>query len=170
MAIVADPVRDIAYDCGTAKLRIGARAVGGVQSMSFPDETVKMEKLRALGQQYATIRTQGVIEIGDGEIEITTVGWADLLSVLPDNFGSVEFPITVAQVHPQIAGPYSVIWDRCKIIGRKEKIETSEKAGLITIPLNVIMVLQKGYDGSYKTIGLRPGQRAIASLDAQALF
>ncbi len=63
-----------------------------------------------------------------------------------------------------------MIWDRCRILGTKHSIDTSEKAGIVEIPISVIMLLHKGFDGVYKTLAMRPGQKNVASLDAQALM
>ncbi len=163
-------VNDIAYDASTARIRISSSAFGGITKLAFPEEKVKNEKILTIGQQYATIRTEGVVEVGDGEIEMTSVGWAAWLAVLPSEFSAIEFPITAAQVHPQFQGPYSVIWDRCKILGTKQDIEASERGNRVTIPVSVIMLLHKGSDGAWKTLARRPGPRQPASPAAQALM
>lgn len=161
-------VNDIAYDCSTARIRFHLSAFGGVTKMSFPEEKIKNEKIVPIGQQYATIRTRGIVEVGDAEIEMTTVGWKAWLSKLPDAFSEIEFPITVAEVHPQSAGPYSVIWDRVKILGTKQEIDNSEKAHRVTIPVSVIMLFHKGSDNQWKTLARRPGQRISGASPAAA--
>lgn len=165
-------VNDIAYDCGTAYVRMHTTRFGGITKLSFPEEKLKVEKLNTVGGQYATIRTAGVVEVGDGEIEMTTVAWRHWLSKLPDNFGNVEFPITVAEVSPQVAGvPYSVIWDRVRILGTKQEIDNSEKAHRVTIPVSVIMLFHRGADGKFKTLARRTGQSGTRpSPAAQALM
>lgn len=163
-------VNDLAYDTSTARVRISTSALGGITKMSFPEEKLKLEKLAPIGYQYQTIRTPGIVEVGDGELEMTTVGWAAWLAYLPPVLSSVEFPITVSEVHPQMPGPYSVIWDRCTILGTKQEIDNSEKAHRVTIPISVILLLHKGADGTFKTLARRPGPKLPVSAAAQALM
>lgn len=168
---MANPANNIALDGSTARIRINASSFGGITKLSIPEEKLKREKIAAIGEAYATIRTPGVVEVGDGELEMTSVGWRAFMAVLPDRFGEIEFPITANQRHYAIPGPgYGVILDRCAILGTKQEIEASEKAGKVTIPLSVILLLHRGADGVWKTLARRPGEAPTASGAAQALM
>ena len=85
-------VNNIALNAASARIRWHLSAFGGFTKLTVPEETVKTEKLVFLGQAYATAYTPGIIEIGDGEAMITTVGWKELLAVLPDIFSEIEWP------------------------------------------------------------------------------
>lgn len=168
---MANAATNIAFDGSTARIRINMSALAGITKLSIPEEKLKREKIAAIGEAYATIRTPGVVEVGDGEMEMTSVGWRAFLAFLPDRFGEVEFPITANQRHYAIPGAaYSVILDRCSILGTKQEIEASEKAGKVTIPLSVILLLHRGADGQWKTLARRPGETPTTSAQAQALM
>ncbi len=163
-------VNNIALNAASARIRWHLSAFGGFTKLTVPEETVKTEKLVFLGQAYATAYTPGIIEIGDGEAMITTVGWKELLAVLPDIFSEIEFPITVSESHVTLDTNYSLLMDRCSIIGTKQEIENSEKARQVTIKLRCMMVKHKGADGAWKTIGRRPGVSPASSPAASALM
>jgi hypothetical protein len=168
---MSNGVNHLAFDGGSTRIRVSRSALGGITKLSIPEEKKKVEKIPTIGEAYATIRTPGVVEVGDGEMEMTSVGWRAWLAVLPDQFGDIEFPITTNQRHTQIRGPgYSVILDRCMILGTKQEIEASEKGNRVTIPLSVIMLIQRGADGTWKTLARRPGTDVSASPAAQQLM
>lgn len=163
-------VNNIALNAASVRVRWHLSAFGGFTKFTIPEETVKREKLVFIGEQYATAYTPGIVEIGDAEAEMTTVGWKEMLAALPDQFSEVEFPITANEGHVTLDTDYTVLMDRCSIIGTKREIEASEKANKVTLKLQVMMVAHKGADDSWKTIARRPGDDPSTSPAAQALM
>ena len=163
-------VNNIALNAASVRLRFHLSAFGGITKITVPEETVKREKLAFIGEQYQTATTPGMVEVGDGEWEMTTVAWKELLAVLPDQFSEVEFPITGNEGHVTLDTDYTVLMDRCSIIGTKREIEASEKAGKVTVKYQCMLVAHKGADGSWKTIARRPGDDPSTSPAAQALM
>lgn len=162
-------VNNIALDGSSARIRWHLSSFGGITKISSVEEKKKIEKVTFLGEQYATAVTPGIIEISDLEIEMTSLGWSNLLGALPDQFGEIEFPITANERHVTVAFGYTVCLDRCAILGTKQEIEASEKARKVTIPMRCMLIHHKGRDGTKKTVGRRPGVSPLASPAAQAL-
>jgi hypothetical protein len=162
-------VNNIALNAASVRLRFHLSAFGGVTKLTIPEETVKREKVPFIGDAYATAYTPGFVEIGDGELEMTTVAWKEMLASLPDQFSEVEFPITANESHVTLDTDYTVVMDRCSIIGTKRDIEAGEKAGRVTLKFQCMLVKHKGADGQYKTIARRAGDDPSTSPAAQAL-
>lgn len=164
-------VNNINYDGSCSFIRFHMTKLGGMTSLDLPDVKKKVEKIAPLGEQYQTIATPGMYEVGDAVAMFTAVGWKVALGKLPDRYGDIEFPITTNERHPTVTAGYSVILDRCQIIGVKGgKIENSEKGRIVEVTMRVILVHEKGEDGKWKTAGRRPGESANASPAAQALM
>jgi len=160
------------YDAGSARIRWHLSSIGGMTKLSLPEQKKKFEKIALIGDQYQTIVTPGIMEIGDATTAFTAVGWKELLAKLPDEYMSIEFPITTNERHVSIPGSYGIVLDRCQIIGHKGgDIEGgSEKNRIIEVTLRVIMVHERGADGKWKTAARRPGVSPEASPAAKALM
>jgi hypothetical protein len=159
----ATSVRNIAFDGSTTRIRISMLALP-CTGIELPDEKKKIEKIAFLGEQVQTIVTPGMLELGDLTIKTTTLVWAkSLLPRLPDVFSELEFPVTVAQLHPAAPAPYHILIDRVAIIGTKQNIENSEKAGIIELPCRAVQMFHWGADRQWKSLVRRPGQPAPAT-------
>jgi hypothetical protein len=161
------------YDATTARIHWGGLAIPGFTSISLPKQERKSKKEPLIGSMYATVRTPGFIEIGECACEFMLTGWQSALAQLPDQYGSIEFPITVREQHPQIRGSFSTILDRCSIqsveLGKIAAGDESHRK--VAVTFQVVMVFERGADGTWKTIGRRPGARIYeASAQAKALM
>lgn len=165
-------INGINYDATCTRLRWNLSAIGGFQKFTIPEQKKKTEKIALIGDQYPTVRTPGVMEISDASAVFTVVGWKELLAKLPDEYMSIEFPITTNERHVQVTSSYGTILDRCQIIGQKGgDIEGgSEKNRLIEVTIQVIMIHERGADGRWKTAARRPGANPDASPAARALM
>lgn len=166
---MATSLRNIAFDGATGRIRFGSVAVPCLK-VTVPKEEVKKEKLAYIGEQIKTVRTLGQLEVGTCEVEMTTAIYAGVILPRLQSHATnlVEFPVTLLERHPQIASPYSIILDRCSIIGTNESKENSEKAQIIKLTLDVIQVYRRGADGQWKTLAWKPTLGASAA--AVALF
>ncbi len=161
--MAATSVRNMAFDGSTTRIRLSMLALP-CTGFQLPDEKKKIEKSAFLGEQVQTIVTPGMLEIGELIIKTTTLVWAkSLLPRLPDDFGELEFPVTVAQLHPAAPAPYHLLIDRCAIIGTKQNIENTEKAGVIEITCRCIQMFHWGADRQWKGLTRRPGKPAPAT-------
>lgn len=164
-------VNNLNYDGSCSFIRWHMTKLGGMISLDLPDVKKKIEKVAALGEQYPTIVTPGMFEVGDATAVFTAVGWKVALGKLPDRYGDIEFPITTNERHPIVTAGYSVILDRCAILGVKGgKLENTEKGRLVEVTLRVMLVHEKGESGGWKTAGRRPGESPQASPAALALM
>lgn len=166
-----DGVNNINYDGSCSRIYWHMTKFGGMVSLDLPDVKKKVEKIALLGEQYQTVVTPGMFEVGDAVATFTAVGWKKALGRLPDRYGDIEFPITTNERHVTVTAGYSTILDRCAIIGVKGgKLENSEKGRLVEVTMRVMLVHEKGESGGWKTAGRRPGESPLASPAAQALM
>ena len=164
-------IKSVNYDGSCSKIRWHLSAIGGMIKLSLPEVKKKTEKIPLLGEQWATVITPGMMEVGDATASFTAVGWKEALAKLPDWYMDIEFPITTVEKHVQVTGAYSTILDRCGIIGVKGgDIENSEKGRIVEVTLRVIMVHERGADGVWKTAARRPGENPDASPAARSLM
>lgn len=163
-------IRNVAFDGSTGRIRFGSLAAG-LTKIGTPKEERKCEKIRLIGDPVARIRTPGIWEVGDAEIEMLTSTFAGtILPQLPLHGGSlIDFPITLVDRHPQVVGAYHIVLDRCNFMGNEETWENSEKAKLIKLPYSCIEVFRKVGAGQWKSMAWRPSAGG-PSLAAQALF
>lgn len=160
-------LRNLALDGATGRIRFGAKAVP-LTKITLPDEEVKTEKIRYIGEQIAGVQTLGIIEVGSLEAEMTSAVFVSTILPLWAEHGNniPEFPITVTQRHPLVAGPYSIVCDRCRFQKLSESIEASEKANVVKLMFSVIEVYRRGADGVWKSLAyksaLGPSAAALA--------
>jgi hypothetical protein len=166
--MAAASIKNLALNSASVRIRIHLSAFP-VTKLKLPDEMVKEEKFAFIGDAYPTARTPGIVEIGEGELETTTVVWKKMLAVLPDQFTEIEFPITANEGHVSLATDYTVRLLRCRILGTKREIEVSEKGGRLTVPYSSMLVQHKGDDGNWKTLARRAGLDPSTSPAGQAL-
>lgn len=148
------------YEGATARIRIGATAIGCTK-VTPPKQAIKTEKFGRIGESIKTIRTLGVLDVDGGAIEIESAVFANqLLPALPANgFTLFEFNIHVVQRHPLVGAPMYSFWSRCRFVGTEEEaIEMSEKATKISLPIDVIVIYYAGPDGVFKSLAPIPGQ------------
>lgn len=164
-------VRTLNYDGSCSRIRWHLSALGGMTKLTLPEVKKKQEKIALLGEVYQTVRTPGVIEVGDATAIFTLVGWKEVLTVLGDRYMELEFPITTNERHVQVTGGYGVIMDRAQIIGVKGgDLENTEKGRMVEVTLSVIMVHERGANGVWVTSARRPGDSPDASPAARALM
>jgi hypothetical protein len=162
-------VNNIVLDGSSARIRLHMSIFGGIQKITGLEEKLKQEKVWFLGEQYATARTPGQVELSDAEMVMSSVGWSNLLGALPDQFSDIDFPITCNERHVTLAFGYTVLLDQVKIIGSKQDFEASEKARMVTVPISIMRIVHKGRDGSRKTLARRPNVSPLVSPAGQAL-
>lgn len=167
--MTTNAVNGIVLDGSSARIRLHLSIFGGITKLSGIEEKLKQEKIWFLGEQYATARTPGQVEISDIEVVMSSVGWAALVGALPDQFSDIDFPITCNERHVTLATGYTILLDQAKIIGTKQDIEATEKARLVTIPMSVMRIAHKGSDNTRKTLARRPGVSPQVSPAGQAL-
>jgi hypothetical protein len=167
--MTTNAVNRIVLDGSSARIRFHMSIFGGITKITGIEEKLKQEKVWFLGEQYATARTPGQVEVSDIEVVMSSVGWANLLGALPDQFSDIDFPITCNERHVTLATGYTVLLDEAKIVGTKQDIEASEKARMVTIPMSIMRIAHKGRDGSRKTLARRPGVSPLVSPAGQAL-
>lgn len=170
--MATNAINGLNYDATCTRIRWNLSALGGFTKFTIPEQKKKVEKIALIGDQYATVRTPGVMEISDATASITAVGWKEMLAKLPDEYSNIEFPITTNERHVQIAGSYGTILDRCQIIGVKGgDIEGgSEKNRIVELTIQVITIRERGADGRWKLAARRPGANPDASPAARALM
>jgi hypothetical protein len=154
------------YSGADVRIRLGTTAVPCEGGCEPPKETIKTETIRRLGDQIARVRTVGILEMGDASITLSAAVYAKrLLPLVPANGWSLfEFVVTVSHRHPLLGSPYIQVWDRCRFAGiEPDKIEPSEKAIMIKLPISVIQVFHKGADGIRKSLALDPQQPTPAA-------
>lgn len=157
-----DTAASLAIRFGTLK--------AALTKLSPPKEDVKVEKIRMVGDQLATKRTPGIVDVGDGTIEmLATVYEAQILPRLPKHGGTLtQFVITCTYSHPSVEGSLAYLYDRCRIIGTEDPpVEASEKGAIVKLTVSVMEKSVKGRDGVWKSLALKPG---LPSSTAKALL
>jgi hypothetical protein len=167
--MTTNAVNNIVLDGSSARIYLHLSKFGGITKITGIEEKLKQEKVVFLGEQHATARTPGIVEISDIEIVFSSVGWANLLGYLPDQFSDIDFPITCNERHVTLATGYTVLLDEVKLIGSKQDFEASEKNRLVTVPASVMRIVHKGAAGGKKTLARRPGVSPLVSPAGQAL-
>lgn len=167
------PVNNYALDGACVRIRFGRIAVTCI-GIELPEESIKTELVRHLGEQVSQVRTLGMYEAKEATVNITSAVLArQILPRWPVHGGNAfEFVTTITQRHPLVGSPYSVILDRCRFIGIKpEKIEASEKPITIGLPISVINVFHKGEDGVWTSLASTGGQMSeLAQIASEFLF
>ncbi len=168
---MANATNGLNFDGSSVRLRLSRSALGGIVKLSLPEITLKEEKIVLLGDQSVSVRTPGIMEIGDGALTITQVGWKAWLAVLPDEWMNVEFQVTGNQRHATIRGSYGTILDRCRMTKKKpSEWANDEKNATQEITLSCMSVIERGDDGKWKRAARRPGADPKDSPAAQALM
>lgn len=159
---------DLTWDGSSAFLRFGALKVPFLK-FDRPKVETKTEKIRRIGEQLATVRTPGSVEIADISAEMLTTDYVSLiLPRMPRHGGNlIEFPITMNRRHPSVIGSYSILLDQCRIVADEESIEAGEKGAVYKLGLSVMNVWEKGADGVWKCKALLP---TLPSSAARALM
>lgn len=161
-------MRNVSFDGSTGRIRFGSLAVG-LTKIGTPKEERKCEKIRLIGDPIARIRTPGIWEVGDAELEMLESTWAGIIyPQLPDQGGSlIDFAITLVDRHPQVVGAYHKVLDRCNIMGRASEYENTEKGRMVKVAYSCIEVFEKVGAGRWKSLAWRPSDPSPV---AQALF
>lgn len=150
---------DVTWDGSSAIARAGSTKVAFL-SFERPKVETKTEKVLRLGEQMASKRTPGKVEVGDASAEMLLTDWySTWLPRMPRHGGTLlEFPVTMNRRHPAVAGnaSYSFVCQQCRIVGQEEKIENGEKPATMKLMLSVMAVWEKGGDGIWKCMARIP--------------
>lgn len=120
---------------------------------------VKIEKVRRIGEMVAQKRTPGAAEVSDASLEmLATDHEAFILPRMPRHGGALlEFVITASVFHPSVIGSYGILLDGCRIIKSEgPEFDGSEKGLIKKLGISVVDVWEKGRDGVWKTLSLKP--------------
>lgn len=154
-------LRDATWDSATSvSLRFGSTKVPVTKFEPSSAET-KTEKVRRVGSMGADKRTPGVVDIGDGTVEVLTTDWEGImLPRLPENgFTLIEFAILVLYSHPSVLGSGGTMLDRVRIVKIEgPPIEASEKALVTKFSYSAMARYDKGSDGKWKELAYRAGR------------
>lgn len=152
-------LQDCTWDsASSAFIRFGSTKIALVKFTPSKVD-VKVEKVRRIGSMIADKRTPGTVEIGDASIEILATDYeAFVLPRLPVHGGTlVPFVVTASVTHPSVLGSYGVLLDNNRIIGKEgPEFDASEKALIVKLTLSTMDVWEKGRDGTWKTLSLKP--------------
>lgn len=155
----ANGLNDVTWDSAqSAFFRFGSTKIA-LTKFEPPKDDIKVEKVPRIGEMRASKRTPGRSEVGDISIELLATDYeAFLLPRMPKHGGTlVEFVITASVYHPSVLGSYGILCDNCRIIGSEgPSFDGSEKALIKKLTISVLDVWEKGRDGIWKTLSLKP--------------
>lgn len=158
-------LRDCTWDsANSAFFRFGATKVPLTKFTPSKVE-IKTEKVRRIGEMVAQKRTPGAGEVGDVSAEMLVTDYeAFILPRLGKHGGSlIEFQITASVFHPSVIGSYGILLDGCRLTTIEgPEFDGSEKGLIKKLGISVIDLWEKGRDGVWKTLALKPLPSAAA--------
>lgn len=163
---MGNALNDVTWDSTCVACWFGSTKV---QPTSFeaPDVETKTEKVPRVGEQLATKRTVGRMEIGKLKVEFDLADYTSvILPVMPVMGGSLtELNITARVKHPTVKGAYSLLLERCRIVKRGgPKFDESSKGLVKTLEIEPMRVWEKQEGGQYVTEANLSGSLPMSAL------
>ncbi len=148
---------DVTWDSTSARLRFGITSAPCTK-FDRPKVERKREKVLRVGEELASKRTPGIVDIGDVSAEMLATDWVSV--VLPrmpaQGWAGIEFTVTLVRKHPSVTGLYSILMDRCSIVSSEESVGADEKGAIVKFSLSVMNVFERGADGIWKCMARLP--------------
>src|ERR1700683_2901389 len=147
-----------------------AGVVWGVHRYAFmklepPEQEIKVDKPRTLGQMQSTRRTPGVSELKSFKGVMLLTDWRALRAKMGKHGGTlIQAPITATIAHPAASGKHVLLMDDSRIIGRKPPPLVGDEKGLETeLTIDCMAFWEQGVDGIFKCLNIDARQPSSAA-------
>lgn len=124
-----------------------------------PKDDIKIERLARIGEMRASKRTPGRSEISTASVELLLSDYATfILPRLGTHGGTlIEFVVTATVTHPSVNGSYGLLCDNGRIIGSEGPgFDGTEKGLIKKLTIDFLDIWEKGEDGKWKTLSIKP--------------